>query len=437
MCISQNHRMKHSNKSSSSTFINSFLPNSLLHDLSFDSSFSPDDLNTSTSTQYSQYKYHPPRPHQYSDFLVSHYYKPPHESFIITQPTKKASEVVFPKMNIENDILNYNMSFTTFLNNYGGILSTIMKKNIGSRYLQRMIDTISPSDINLFFYFTSKNLKELMCDQYANYFIQKIISKCNYSQRIFLYAKLKYDFISIAKNICGTHCLQALIDNISSQQEESILFHITNGHLNEFAFDPNGTHVIKKIIEKIDESKRESINQFILMNIVKLSTNANSICVIKQFISSNTDERIRTQIILSMVNNLFDITQDQYGNYIIQHLIESFGYYTCFAITRIICMNFVFFSTQKYSSNVVDKVIIELHNNNHNELVQVINQMFFDDSNLFELLNNKYGTFVLSNCLKILSKNEQNVIRNLLKDKLNFHKDENRTLFCRLRRLMQ
>ena len=437
MCISPNHRMKQSNKSSSSTFINSFLPNSLLHDLSFDSSFSPDDLNTSTSTQYSKGKFHPPKPHQYSDLLVSHYYKPSQDSFIVTQPTKKTSEVVFPKMNIEHDVLNYNISFTAFLNSYGGILSTIMKKNIGSRYLQKMIDTISSNDINLFFYFTSKNIKELMCDQYANYFIQKIISKCNYSQRIFLYSKLKYDFISIAKNICGTHCLQALIENISSQQEENFIFHMTHGHLNEFAFDANGSHVIKKIIEKIAERKREYINQFVLTNIIKLSKNANSICIVKQFITCNKDERIKAQIILSLANNIFDITQDLYGNYVVQHLIETFGYYNCFAITRIICLNFVLFSTQKYSSNVVDKVIIELHNNNHNELVQMINQMFFDDSNLFELLNSKYGTFVLANCLKILSQNEQNVIKNLLKEKFNFHKDEHRTIFCRLRRLMQ
>ena len=351
-------------------------------------------------------------------------------------PTKKNSERIIQKLNFD-DPLNFTMPFTTFLTNYGGCIGSIMKKNIGSRYLQQMIDSISQNDINMFFYYTCHDLVELMCDQYANYFIQKIIKKCNFSQRIFIYNKLNYDFLQVAKNISGTHCLQALIEGMNTPQEEQILFQIIHSDLLELSTDQNATHLIQKIIQQLPESRREYLNQFILIHLVELSKHPNGICVVKQFITFNKEEMIRNHILYTVSAHCGEITLDQYGNYIIQHILEKYGYLTCYNITHIICNNFVCFSTEKYSSNVIDKVILYLSKHNHNEFVQLIKQMFFEDNHLFELLKSKFGTFVLTNCLKLLSQNEQKVIKSFLKDKLSFHDEEYRTLFCRLRRLMQ
>ena len=427
----------------SSKAITSFLPNSIIQDLSFDSTFTleegSDCLQSSFISQSNYQNFPKPKQHQYSDCAM--YRNKNEKNFAfnkgVIKPTKKKSERINQKMNMEYDFINFNMSFTNFLSNYGGMISSLMKKNIGSRYLQKMIDSISQNDINLFFYFTTNNLGELMCDQYANYFIQKILLKCNFTQRIFVYNKLNYEFLQIAKNISGTHCLQALIEGINSEQEEKILYTIIHLNLLDLSLDQNSTHLVQKIIEKLNENKRTYINKFIFNNFLKLCKNPNGICTIKAFITYNKDDFIKKKILEIISLNYYEITQDQFGNYAIQHIIETYGYFVCYSITRLICLNFVFFSTQKYSSNVIDKVLIAMHMHNHNEFVQLIKQMFFEDNNLFELLKSKYGTFVLTNCLKLLNENEQKVIKSFLKEKLNFNSEDNRTLFCRLRRLMQ
>lgn len=431
-------------KSFSSKAITSFLPNSIIKDLSFDSTFtldegSTDPFQSSFMSQGNTLFFPRPKQHQYSDCVM--YLDQNEKNFAfnkgVIKPKKKKSERIKQKINMEYDFINFNMSFANFLSNYGGIISSLMTKNIGSRYLQRMIDSISQNDINLFFYFTANNLGELMCDQYANYFIQKILLKCNFTQRIFVYNKLNYEFLQIAKNISGTHCLQALIERINSEQEEKILYTIVHLNLLDLSMDQNSTHLVQKIIEKLNENKRGYINKFILNNFIKLCRNPNGICTVKAFITYNKDENLKHKILSTISANYNELTQDQFGNYAIQHILEIYGYFICYSITRLICLNFVFFSTQKYSSNVIDKILISMHTHNHNEFVQLVKQMFFEDNNLFELLKSKYGTFVLTNCLRLLNENEQKVIKTFLKEKLNFNSEDNRTLFCRLRRLMQ
>lgn len=478
----------------SATRINTFLPNSLIHDLSFDEnnsyeeinnsipinshnkwfnikrSFSKDNVNNINKSIYDEtqlattphfpngnrrkhqhFSINPTNQNRKSKKLknLSHIYKFSHPKGQFNNSssnfgfyenhrphTNRNSGRGIQKLIFDDPFIS-TMSFNTFLINYGGCIGAIMKKSIGSRFLQQMIVSISQNDINMFFYYTSHDLVELMCDQYANYFIQKIIKKCNFSQRIFIYNKVSYDFVEIAKNISGTQCLQVLIEGINTPQEEQILFQIIHSDLLELSTDQNGTHLIQKIIQQIPESRREYLNQFILIHLVELSKHPNGICVVKQFITFNEEEMIKNHILYTISAHCAKITLDQYGNYIIQHILEKYGYLTCYNITHFICNNFVYFSTEKYSSNVIDKVILSLSKHNHNEFVQLIKQMFFEDNHLFELLKSKFGTFVLTNCLKLLSQSEQKVIKSFLKDKLSFHDDEYRTLFCRLRRLMQ
>ena len=106
--------------------------------------------------------------------------------------TKKHSSKSIPREFIDPDMLNLNQTFKEFLDISGNKLSTIIRTSIGSRFLQKMLDKIQEDDINTIFYQLSDEIIDLMCDNYGNYFMQKIITKCNLAQRIFLYEKLRY-----------------------------------------------------------------------------------------------------------------------------------------------------------------------------------------------------------------------------------------------------
>jgi len=319
---------------------------------------------------------------------------------------------------IDPDLLNTNQTFKEFLNNTGNKLSSIMKASIGSRFLQKMLDKIDEDDIDEIFFRIGKDITDLMCDNYGNYFLQQLILKCNLKQRLYLYDKLKKNFIEVAKDMGGTHCIQSLIEPINSSKEENLLRELIQNNLLELSYNSNSTHIIQKIICTINENNRQYINIFIFENIVKLCKDVNGISIIKKFISENNSINIRNEIIKLLIENCLEITQDQYGNYAIQHAIEKFGYVNCYNLIRIIYKNVVFLSCQKFSSNVIDKIVLISYQCNYNDFRILIEIMFLNIQNFNKMSQNKFGMFVLQNSAKLMNINEKVVIRNFLNNKI-------------------
>ena len=153
---------------------------------------------------------------------------------------------------------------------------------------------------------------------------------------------MKNKIIMIANDIAGTHCLQALIGSMETVKEEQIIKDSLVNHLLELSCNINSTHVIQKIVSEIKEPKRDYVNNFIISNFLVLCKDVNGICLIKKFISENNDDNIKKGIIQCLENNCIEITQDQFGNYAIQHALDKYGYINCYNIIRIICNNIVY-----------------------------------------------------------------------------------------------
>ena len=81
-------------------------------------------------------------------------------------------------------------------------------------------------------------------------------------------------------------------------------------------------------------------------------------------------------MISQIEKNYFKMCEDQYANYVIQYAIEIFGYSSCKNIINLILNNILIFSVEKYSSNVIDKVIIEINENAPFEFFKLVNFIF-------------------------------------------------------------
>ena len=337
-------------------------------------------------------------------------------------PVKKySSKIPSHHEFIDPDLLNINQTFKEFLNNSGHKLSNIMCASIGSRFLQKMLEKIEEDDIDEIFLRLNDEIIDLMCDNYGNYFLQQLILKCNLRQRLYLYDKLKNNFIEIANDIAGTHCIQALIDVISSEKEKDILKKNIENNLMKLSININSTHVLQKIISTLSEDDREYINTFISNNFIFLCKDVNGICLIKKFINEKNSEKLKKKCINLLTENCIEITIDQYGNYAIQHALDQYGYFNCMSIIKIIVNNIVGLSNQKFSSNVVDKVILFSHDNNYyNDFKSLVNIIFLNINNFNEISQNKFGMFVILNAVKLMKTEEKFLVREYLKGKINF-----------------
>ena len=337
-----------------------------------------------------------------------------------------------PREFIDPDLLNPNQTFQEFLAHSKHKLSVIIKTSIGSRFLQKMLTKITPKDITQLFHTLNTELPSLICDNYGNYFFQKIILKCSLEQRLFLCDALHLHYAHIANDISGTHCLQSLIEKLSDSQEEEIIKNNIIDSLFTLSCGVNSTHVIQKLLGKIPEMKRTYINTFILDNFVQLCKDVNGICVVKKFLSENKSEVIAVHIVNALEKNCYEITRDQFGNYAMQHALDKYSYSKVCGVIRIICNDVVCFSNQKFSSNVVDKIMLVLYQHNRGEFNSIMKEIFMKEEKLLEIAKNKFGMFVLMNVWKLITEEDKEIIRKYLITQLGMSNEEKQSVYGKI-----
>jgi hypothetical protein len=73
-----------------------------------------------------------------------------------------------------------------FMDRMGSEFKTFIKTQKGSRYMQKYLNKITPDKINFLLERTQYDFKDIMCDPYGNYFVQKLIQCCSSNQRIYI-----------------------------------------------------------------------------------------------------------------------------------------------------------------------------------------------------------------------------------------------------------
>ena len=221
-----------------------------------------------------------------------------------------------------NHLYKENSSLTSTLCNKDGIkkIKNLLKNEKYSKELIRNIILLLNEENGLHKVF--KNI-------YGNYFIQHLFQNMNDDLIQLTLDLISSEFVNIAKNPSGTHCLQELLNYINNSEKQiSIIKSIKYKEL-EMAYDQNATYVLKKIISIIPDSKRLRINNIIIENTKELSLNANSVFILKQFIATITIETNKIKIINNLKKNFLIISQNPFGNYVIQYIFDVWPLKDC------------------------------------------------------------------------------------------------------------
>ena len=307
-----------------------------------------------------------------------------------------------------NEILNSNQChLTNLLEKIGtNLFIQIIKTHKGSRYLQKILSNNppTPKEIEVIILIICMNIQDIICDYYGNYFLQKFFPYCSLKHRLLLYKYIKPNFLQIANDICGNHSLQCLILFQNSKEEENIIKECIEKHLFSLSTAPNSSHVIQKIIKAIKEKDREYINDFIISNLMELCLDPNGICVVKEFINESVSEFYIMSIISIFEVEINKLTFNQFGNFGIQEIIKKYGETYCGKIINKLVDHIIVFAMSKFSSNVVDFVIEYLSRNNFKKFYIILKKIFLNEGNFNEMINNKFGTFVIENSLELINK---------------------------------
>jgi hypothetical protein len=82
-------------------------------------------------------------------------------------------------------------NFLVFLDKMNDNLTSFIKTQKGSRYMQKFLNKITPEEINLLLSKIQTFFKDIMTDSYGNYFIKRLIQSCSGVQRKFILENVK------------------------------------------------------------------------------------------------------------------------------------------------------------------------------------------------------------------------------------------------------
>jgi hypothetical protein len=199
-----------------------------------------------------------------------------------------------------------------------GKISKILTTQNGSRVLQQSLAATSNEIIHLIFEEICCEISILMSDSYANYFCQKFYSFLNHRERILFLSQIDERFLEIGISKIGTYPLQAILEQLQSNEERNIMLNSASRHCLLLCQDPQGVHVIEKFLICFDEKSILSLYEIITENLIFLANNVNGLCVAKKIVLKSQSQKIKMKIRDRIIENTFMLIQNPYGNYLIQ-----------------------------------------------------------------------------------------------------------------------
>ena len=290
-------------------------------------------------------------------------------------------------------------------------LTIFLKEQNKCRIVQEKLEEKKndPNFIGKFFHNIESVLFEIINHQFGNYVIQKffdiMINQKNKTLITSFFAKIQNELFKISVNSYGTRVFQKALEkldesnyeNFETEELNTIIHNLIEKHLFPLCFDKNGNHVFQKIIRLFPKTKNDFIYN-------QLNQSAIEICKLKQGATilqtalKYANESQKSSLLHTILDDISTLINDEYGNYIIQFIFDLKEKEYNEIIFTYITKNTLSLSKKKFSSNVIDKSIIQ-----DDELSIKLIKHMIDSKVIPEMIKDQYGNYVIQKALTVTS----------------------------------
>ena len=291
----------------------------------------------------------------------------------------------------------------------------LAKRKEGSKFLENIIESNPSLASSVFFPYSLPYFEEISNNKYGNFYIKKMIK---YLDKELLFKLIEFMnplIIRLGTNQYGSKIIEQLIKSI--KDDEILILNFIQKIIPNITLlinDINGTHIIYKLILLKTKSKI-LVEENILKNIKSIYISREGSNLLKKFFDiinkdcNNTKDYQKMIIFINIINNNLQlIITDQFGNYLIRHIIQNLNNFINEILYKNIITNLIYFSNQKYSSNVIENC---LDNKNWGKLIidkicehKVFNCIFL----------NEYGNYVIQKVLSLADETQKNILFNYI-----------------------
>lgn len=183
----------------------------------------------------------------------------------------------------------------------------------GSRFIQKRLEKSTKKEIQWFYYSIKSHLKVLCLDLFGNYVIQKIIDLKAINDDISLSIIPHVKELSL--HMYGCRVIQKILDH-----ENKEIMDIIKKNAVLLIEDQNGNHVIQKCVERSKDLG--FLIEIYRAHTVKLCKHRYGCRVIQRLFEHCNNKEV-VDIVHNLTKEIEMMMEDQYGNYVLQHVIEN------------------------------------------------------------------------------------------------------------------
>uniref|UniRef100_A0A668AR12 Pumilio homolog 1 n=1 Tax=Myripristis murdjan TaxID=586833 RepID=A0A668AR12_9TELE len=313
------------------------------------------------------------------------------------------------------------------LRDIAGHIMEFSQDQHGSRFIQLKLERASSAERQLVFSEILQAAYQLMVDVFGNYVIQKFFEFGSLDQKLALAERIRGHVLSLALQMYGCRVIQKALEFIPSEQQViSEMVRELDGHVLKCVKDQNGNHVVQKCIECVQPHALHFIIDAFKGQVFALSTHPYGCRVIQRILEHCLPEQ--TLPILEELHQhteqLVQVTQistpdfyvcsarhDQYGNYVIQHVLEHGRAEDKSKIVAEIRGNVLGLSQHKFASNVVEKCVTHASRAERAVLIdEVCSLTEGPHSALYTMMKDQYANYVVQKMIDVAEPTQRKIV---------------------------
>lgn len=289
----------------------------------------------------------------------------------------------------------------------------------GSRFIQQKLETAGADEKQAVFEEILPNALELMTDVFGNYVIQKFFEHGSQLQKSILAKSMKGHVLSLSLQMYGCRVVQKALEYVMPD-EQALLVRELDGNVLKCVKDQNGNHVIQKAIERVPAEHVQFILDAFNGQIYSLATHPYGCRVIQRMFEHCTDEQkvcfggvepkdnlskprpgltflsryhfLQKPLLDELHRYTLNLIQDQYGNYVIQHVLEHGKLLDKATVVSKVRGQVLVLSKHKFASNVVEKCVAYGNKRDRQLLIDEVIQTRPDGTSpLIAMMKDQYG----------------------------------------------
>eukprot|EP01064_Diplonema_japonicum_P034189 TRINITY_DN700_c0_g1_i1.p1 TRINITY_DN700_c0_g1~~TRINITY_DN700_c0_g1_i1.p1 ORF type:complete len:649 (+),score=165.08 TRINITY_DN700_c0_g1_i1:89-1948(+) len=292
-----------------------------------------------------------------------------------------------------------------------GQFSTFALTSAGSRALIEALRTTPVSTLTETIPTLIDDMQEfvgLVTHKYGSEVVREIVEAANQEQREKLLTKCCTDIVEISESMFGCEVLLQLVEAIPEGPVVMMVVQTISDNI----YQVMTSHMARKLVVKIlsKQYSREVMEVFeraVLDNLLQIAKESKGCVTMKRCIDLASQE-FKQSLQEEIVGAAQELIPDQYGNYLMQHIIDT--QVTAGIVAGVICKRMAEYATNKMGSHVIEKV---MQMGSETAISLLVKTMLLPE-NLGHIIKDQYGNYIVQNAIEKVPNNMVLVIKDAI-----------------------